>query len=49
MEVKMRLKKLGLTLIHPINDTYPISTISLGGLDLNYITFHDHDELKGSI
>lgn len=45
----MQLKKLGLTLIHPINETYPISTISMGGLDLNYTTCHDHDEMIGSI
>jgi hypothetical protein len=36
MRVNCELQKLVITLIHPINYTYPISTLVLGGFKMLY-------------
>ncbi|CDW90143.1 vacuolar protein sorting-associated protein vps13 [Stylonychia lemnae] len=47
MKVKAKLDLLKIVLIHPINQTYPIATISLGKFDINYHMCYDHDIYKG--
>lgn len=47
MKVNAKLDKLVVVLIHPINYTYPIATLSLGKLDVEYIMHYDHDTYKG--
>lgn len=49
MTVKVKLLMLNITLIHPINHTYPISTMKLGLFEMDYVQSFDHDEFKGSI
>ncbi len=40
---------LNLVLIHPINHTYPIASISLGNFEVNYVQASDHEEIKGAV
>lgn len=48
VKVNTRLDHLKIVLIHPINETYPISSLILGRFMLDYDMSFDHDSYKGS-
>lgn len=45
MQVKLSLTKMDLVCIHPVNDTYPIFTVTLDQLNVEYDSKFDHDEV----
>ena len=49
MRVTTKLDRLKIVLIHPINQTYPIFTMSFGKFELDYQMYYDHDLYRGSI
>eukprot|EP00347_Sterkiella_histriomuscorum_P000566 403375355 len=48
VKVNCRLDNLKIVLIHPINETYPISSLMLGRFQLDYEMCFDHDSYQGS-
>lgn len=49
VKVNARLDSLKVVLIHPINETYPISSLMLEKFLLDYDMCFDHDSYNGSI
>lgn len=43
MQVNAKMRMLSVTLVHPVNHTYPIATISLGRFEMDYVQSHDHE------